>query len=222
VVPVRRALVVVLSVLLGLVGLGVAASPAHAKPDPAETMTVSAPVNLPLLTKQTPFGTEGGISYYFAIGSFVPFNDVAGWEPSEITYTFSGTSTTVGIGDAPYDDASSINGLVFGPTGGAHHQQLGGFSYGQGGHPSLLTETAPQTLARIKALFAPTATVTYERPDSCVSAIETLNAATDKLKSAQKKAKKASGAQAKAAAQRKVEAAKKKQKKAKSGYKAAC
>jgi hypothetical protein len=136
-----------------------------------------------------------------------------------VTYdkTVAGTTSTVeeAVGDPPYDDAATINGLVFAPVGATHQTQLGDFSYSSGGD-------CVNVEATLNAAYSDTASVTYVRSDSCRAAIKKLLKAGDKLKKAHRALAAATTPHGKAAAQRKVEAAKKLQAKAKKKYQRAC
>lgn len=151
----------ILAILFGASLLAVA-SPAGPAAATTETMTVQSAVRFEYKTKETPI-PSGGTSYYCALGAFVSFNEIAGWTPDTVTVDYFGKPWSKPIGAAPYADGAAINGLVFPPVGGSHQTQLGVFSYGQGGSPSLLTDTCPLTLTRLKSFYAATATITYTR-----------------------------------------------------------
>ena len=178
--------VVTLVLLLALTSTATAAAP-----DPDATLKVTETITVARQTKETPIA-GGGTSYYCAVGAFVPFSDRAGWRPVSADYLFIDRPASERIGDPPYDDASQINGLVFAPAAGRHHVQLGDFSYGQGGSPSLLDECVAME-GRVNGFFGDTATVTYEHTATCAAAIGKLLPARAAVTRAAKRARNTTG-----------------------------
>lgn len=169
----------------------VVATPAGPAAATTETKTVSSAVRVEYKTKETPAG-GGGTSYYCAVGAFVSFNDIAGWTPDTVTVDYFGTPSSEPIGAAPYADGASLNGLVFPPVGGSHQTQLGDFSYGQGGSPTVVTDECPQMQARVKGFFGATATITYTREvvdvsQKCAKAQAEFEKAVAKVRTIQRK-----------------------------------
>ncbi|WP_028650450.1 hypothetical protein [Nocardioides halotolerans] len=216
-----RALKVFVATAVGLGGLAVAGAPAHAGKgaDPDEVKTVTMPLQSRSMLRSTPI--EGGFSNYCAVVTLVPFNDLAGFQPVSVTATFINAPFTESIGEAPYDDAATINNLVFTPSGAAHQTQLGEASYQQGGgDPALAAVECEKLRQRSDDFWGPTATVTYERTDKCAAALAKVASAAKAVKAAQKKVKSTTGKAHAAAvaalnkAKAKLKATKKKAKKA--------
>ncbi|MFN8124175.1 MAG: hypothetical protein U0237_17335 [Thermoleophilia bacterium] len=176
-------------VALGLLVAGTAQ--AAAAPDPAATLSVTQPVQVTLQNKETPIPT-GGTSYYCAVGTFVPFNDLAGWRPVSASFLVDGRPATMRIGDPPYSDAEEINGLVFAPVGAQHHVQYRSFSYAQGGNPGV-NDTCTRVRDSANARYGDTATVTYARTTACAAAIRGLTAAKAAVQRAQQRVKRTAG-----------------------------
>ncbi len=153
------------SLLVTLAPAGTAAASNEAKA--GETKTVVHPVRVDMKTSETPSGE--GTSYYCAVGAFVPFDDIQGWVPSTVTVQYFGEPWSEIVGGAPYDDEASINGIAFPPVGGRHQVQLGDFSYGQGGLPSVVDVTCPEMKAKLISFYSSTATITYSRDTTDVS-----------------------------------------------------
>ncbi len=204
--------------LAALVLAAFASSATAAAPKADATLTLTKPLNIMKLSKQTPI-PEGGTSYYCAVGVFVPFNDLAGWTPVTATYTYFGTATSLTIGDPPYSDAAAINGLVFTPVGGQHHVQIGDASYSQGG---VLGDDCAGMVDRVKAMFAATATVTYEHTPICSTSITKLLKARTAVAKATKRRADAKTDRAKVAATKALKKAKANRTKATTAFRTNC
>jgi len=77
-------------------------------------------------------------------------------------------------------------------VGGSHQTQIGDFSYGQGGSPSVVTEICPQMAATSKGFFGSTATITYTREvvdvsRKCAKAQAKFEKAVAKVRTIQRK-----------------------------------
>jgi hypothetical protein len=217
-----RALKLLVAAVVGLGGLAVAGGPAHAGKgaDPDETKSVTAPVQVVAKLRSTPI--EGGYSNYCAVGAFVPFNDLPGYQPDSVTVTFINSPSSEGIGPAPYDDAANMNGIPFPPSGAAHQTQLGDFSYQQGGGDPAAAATECEAMRqRVDDFFGPTATVTYVHTDKCASALSKVEKAAKAVKAARKKVNSTTG-NAHTAALAQLAKAKAKLAKAKKKTKKAC
>lgn len=174
-----------LLVVLAPAGPAAAATTTAAKP---ETKTVQSSLRVEYKTKETPIGDS--TSYYCAVGTFVSFNDIAGWTLDKVTVDYFDTPWSTKIGAAPYNDEASINGLSFPPVGGRHQIQLGDFSYSQGGSPTVVTETCPQLQATLESYYSSTATITYTREDvsqKCGKAQAKFEKAVAKVRTIQRK-----------------------------------
>jgi hypothetical protein len=218
-----RALKLFVATVVGLGGLAGAAAPAQAGKgaDPDAVRTLTSGVQVVMQVKHTPI--EGGFSNYCAVGAFVPFNDIAGgYEVDSVTVTYFDKPTTESVGQPPYSDGASINGLVFPPAGAAHHHQLGDFSYGQGGgDPAVADQSCREMRERVDSFFGASATVTYVHTDKCKSALGAVEKAAKAVKSAQKKVNSTTG-EAHTAALAKLAQTQKKLAKAKKKAKKAC
>jgi hypothetical protein len=227
---VRRALVIVMSALLIGFGMWAWAAPSHASPDSArgKADTKSATVNLEFIRRTTQFPAGDQTSYYCAVGVFVPFGDIDGYEPSEAAWLHSFGGGTPGPESmtltAPYSDTARIDipqsggaSLDFTAAPGTHHQQIGGYTYSQGPFPN----DCQDILDRYVGSYSKTATVTYVRSEACQAAAEKLEKAQKAYAKARNALQGTHGA-AHAAALAKLEKAKAKLDKAKKKYKKAC
>lgn len=220
-----RAVKVFVAGVVGLAGMTVLGGGAAEAGGPSvdETKSVTWPLRSEKKLRATPI-PGGGTSYYCAVGTFVSFNDVAGWEPVSGTGIYFDSPYTEPIGPAPYDDNSAIDGIAFPPVGGKHQTQLGDYSYSQGGYatPEAAAAECEALRARSDSFWGPNATITYEHTDKCKSAISKLNDAKAKVKAAKKRLDLARTPREIAAARAALQDAKAKLKKAKSKYKKKC
>lgn len=218
-----RAMKLLVAGVVGLAGVALVGAPADAasKPSVDETRSVTVPLRVEKKLRATPI--EGGTSYYCAVGNFASFNDLDGWKPVRVEFVYIGSPSSELIGDPPYDDNSSMDGIAFPPVGAQHQTQIGDYGYSQGGFAS--PEAAEANCEALRQtsdnFFGPDATVVYEHTDKCKTAITKLDAAKKKLKAAKKKLDNAQGP-AVAPAQAAYKDAKAKYKKAKKKYKKTC
>jgi hypothetical protein len=225
VVLVRRALAVVLSVLLtsGSVLLAMldapAATAAAAKPGTERTVTVPIEV-WTASAAQTP----GGRLDYWAVAGFVTFAELPGWVPARVDYAYTSRagvrSAESDLLQAPYDDMWSWGPLARTAPAGQHLEMLGD-------QPSVWragSGDCTDAYAVTSAGYGPNpmATVTYLRSPACTSALNGKDAATKALKRARKALDRATTAQATAKAAGKVQKAQRTLAKAKKAAKKRC
>jgi hypothetical protein len=222
VVLVRRALAVVLSVLLavgaGLLAL-VNAPAATAAPAAQTTRTVTVPLEI---WQASAAQTPGGKLDYCAVVAFVTFPELSGWTPVSAAYTWE---RVAGVPSpyteslvAPYDDVWGWGPLSRQAPAGSHLEMIGT-------QPSSWSAGSPdcsESFARANAWYGDTATVTYERSEACAGALDAKDAATKALKRARKALDRATTPKATVKAAGKVQQAQRALAKAKKKTKKSC